>query len=117
MSELEVWFNPECSKCRTAHSILDERGVEASYLDYLHEPPSVEQLRDLLDMLGTDDPRAIVRTGEPRWSELDLDAADDDAVLQAMADNPILIERPIAIVGRRAVVARPPERVLELLDD
>jgi len=116
MSDLQVWFNPECSKCRTAHSILAERGVEATYVDYLHEPPSVDQLRDLLAMLGTTDPRTIARTGEARWRELGLDEADDDAVLVAMTENPILIERPIAIVDGRAVVARPPERLLELID-
>lgn len=117
MSDLQVWFNPRCSKCRTAHSILDERGVEATYVEYLKQPPTVEELRDVLSMMGTTDPRAIARTGEARWKELGLDAADDDTILTAMTTDPILIERPIVIVGGRAVVARPPERLLELLDD
>ncbi len=117
MSQPTVWFNPRCSKCRTAHSILAERGVDASYLEYLQEPPSVDELRRVLAMMGTTDPRAIARTGEARWKELGLDDADDDTVLAAMNTDPILIERPIVIVGDRAVVARPPERLLELLDD
>ena len=111
-----VWFNPSCSKCRTAQGILAERGVDATYLEYLHDTPSVDELRRVLTLLGTDDPRAIARTGESVWSELHLDDASDDEVLEAMVAHPILIERPIVIVGDRAVVARPPERVLELLN-
>lgn len=113
---MQVWFNPACSKCRTANSILDEHGVDATFVDYLHEPPTVEQLRSVLAMMGESDPRAIARTGEARWNELDLDQADDDSLLEAMTANPILIERPIVILGDRAIVARPPERLLELLD-
>ncbi|MCC6225069.1 MAG: arsenate reductase (glutaredoxin) [Microthrixaceae bacterium] len=116
MSDPTVWFNPSCSKCRTTQGILAERGVEAHYLEYLREPPSVDELRQVLRMLGTDDPRAICRTGEAKWAELGLDSATDDEVLAALAANPALIERPIVIVGDRAVVARPPERVFELLD-
>lgn len=117
LPEMKVWFNPACSKCRSANSILDERGVDATYVDYLGQPPTVDELRSVLGMLGETDPRAIVRRGEPVWAELGLEDADDDTVLQAMTENPILIERPIVIVGDRAVVARPPERLLELLDD
>jgi len=116
MSDPTVWFNPSCSKCRTTQGILAERGVEANYLEYLREPPSIDELRRVLTMLGTDDPRAICRTGEAKWAELGLDTATDYEVLAALAANPALIERPIVIVGDRAVVARPPERVLELLD-
>lgn len=115
--EMKVWFNPACSKCRSANAILDERGVDATYVDYLGKPPTVEEIRAVLAMLGESDPRSIVRRGEPIWAELGLDSADDDAVLDAMTRNPILIERPIVMVGDRAVVARPPERLLELIDD
>lgn len=114
--EMKVMFNPACSKCRSARAILDERGVDATYVHYLDEPPTVEELLDLLDKLGETDPRAIVRKGEAPWAELDLDKADDETVLRAMTRHPILIERPIVVVGDRAVVARPPERLLELLD-
>jgi arsenate reductase (glutaredoxin) len=112
-----VWFNARCSKCRTTQGILEERGVEADYVRYLETAPDRGELEQVLAMLGTDDPRAIARRGEDRWKELGLDDADRDGVLDAMAANPILIERPIVIRGGRAVVARPPERVLELLDE
>ncbi|MGH9036828.1 MAG: ArsC/Spx/MgsR family protein [Acidimicrobiia bacterium] len=117
MSDVTVWFNPQCSKCRTAHGILAERGVKADYVRYLDDAPSRADLERILALLGTDDPRVITRAGEPLYAELGLDGAGRDALLDALAAHPILIERPIAIRGDRAVVARPPERILELLDD
>lgn len=116
MADVTVWFNPRCSKCRTAQGILADQGVEADYVRYLESAPTRDELEQVLKLLGTDDPMAIVRTGEDRWKELDLDPADRNTVLDALAANPILIERPIVIRGGRAVVARPPEKVLELLD-
>jgi arsenate reductase (glutaredoxin) len=115
MADVTVWFNPRCSKCRTAQGILAEKGVDADYVRYLESAPSRDELEAVLKMLGTDDPMAIVRTGEDRWKELALDPADREAVLNALAENPILIERPIVIRDGRAVVARPPEKVLDLL--
>jgi len=111
-----VFFNPECSNCRTAQSILQERGVEADYIRYLENAPSRTDIENVLVKLGSDDPRDIVRSKEPVYAELGLDAADRDGLLDAMAANPILIQRPIVIHGDRAVVARPAERLLELLD-
>jgi len=111
-----VFFNPECSNCRTAQAILVERGVEAEYIRYLENAPSRADLEDVLAKLGTDDPREIVRTKEPVYAELGLDTADRDQLLDAMVANPVLIQRPIVISGDRAVVARPPERLLELFD-
>jgi arsenate reductase (glutaredoxin) len=116
-TDVTVWFNPQCSKCRTAHGILEERGVAADYVRYLDHAPSRADLERVLTLLGTDDPRAIVRTGEPVYAELGLEGADRDTLLDALTSHPILIERPIAIRGDRAVVARPPERILELLDE
>lgn len=111
-----VWFNPRCSKCRTTQGILEERGVAADYVRYLDSAPSRDELERVLGLLGTDDPTVIARRGEDRWKELGLAGASRDEVLDAMAANPILIERPIVIRGDRAVVARPPEKVLDLLD-
>lgn len=111
-----VFFNPECSNCRTAAAILEERGVDADYIRYLETAPTRADLEDVLVKLGTDDPRDIVREKEPVYAELNLDQADRDQLLDAMVAHPILIQRPIVIHGDRAVVARPPERLLELLD-
>ena len=114
-ADVTVWFNPACSKCRTVQGILAERGVEADYVRYLDEAPSRKEIESVLALLGSDDPRSIVRTGEAVYSQLGLAEADRDALLDAMVANPILLERPIVIRGKRAVVGRPPENVLDLL--
>lgn len=110
-----MYFNPACSKCRTADSLLRERGIEAEFIRYLDDAPTVDDLRRLMALLGMDDPRGMMRTGEPVYAELDLDGASSETLLQAIAAHPVLLERPIFVVGDRAVIARPPERLLELL--
>ncbi|HEV2810705.1 MAG TPA: arsenate reductase (glutaredoxin) [Acidimicrobiales bacterium] len=114
--DVTVFFNPQCSKCRTVRGLLEERGVDAQLIEYLKTPPTRADLERVLCLLGTDDPRSMTRTGEERYRELGLDGAGRDALLDALVANPVLIERPIVVVGDRAVVARPPERLLELLD-
>lgn len=114
--ETTVYFNSRCSKCRTTQSILAERGVEADYLRYLEQPPTRAELERVMGLLGIDDPRQMMRTGEPEYKELGLMEADRDQLLDALAAHPQLIERPVAIRGQQAVVARPPERLLQLLD-
>jgi arsenate reductase len=114
--ETTVFFNPRCSKCRTAQAILTERGVEADYVRYLEQAPTRAELERVMRLLGIDDPRKMMRTGEDAYRELGLADADPDRLLDAMTTHPILIERPIVIRGDRAVIARPAERVLELLD-
>ena len=110
-----VWFNPNCSKCRTVQGILAERGVDADYVRYLDQAPSRAEIEAVLSRLGTDDPRTIMRTGEAVYTELGLAEASREALLDAMVAHPILIERPIVIRGDRAVIGRPPENVLGLL--
>ncbi len=88
--------------------------MEAEELHYLDTPPTMEDLRRLMTMLGIDDPRAMMRPGEPVYAELGLDDASHDELLAAIVAQPILLERPIFVVGDRAVIARPPERVREL---
>lgn len=117
MDDVTVWFNPSCSKCRGAKDLLDERGVACEIVRYLDDGPSREEIVRVLGLLGTDDPRAMMRTGEPIYKQLGLRDADRDALLDAMAAHPILIERPIVIQGDRAVIARPPETLLALLGD
>lgn len=112
-----LYFNPACSKCRSADSILRERGVEVEVVRYLETPPDLEDLRRLMGLLGIDDPRLMMRTGESVYTELRLDGAGPEQLLDAITQHPILLQRPILVVGDRAVIARPGERVLELLED
>ena len=114
--DVQVLFNPACSKCRTVRGILEERGLEAEYIRYLEQTPTRQELERVLSMLGTDDPRKMMRRNEAIYRELGLDAADRDRLLDAMVEHPILIERPIVIRDGRAVIGRPPERALELFD-
>jgi arsenate reductase len=111
----QLYVNPACSKCRTALAILDERNVQADEVWYLDTPPSVADLKELMRLLGIADPRLMMRTGEAVYAELALDEREGDALLEAITTNPVLLERPIFVVGDRAVIARPPERILELL--
>jgi arsenate reductase len=111
----QIYFNPGCSKCRTAQQILDDHGIEAQTLLYLDDPPTRDELQRLMGMLGVDDPRDMMRTGEPLYAELGLAEKRAPELLEAISRHPILLERSIFVVGDRAVVARPPERLLELL--
>jgi arsenate reductase (glutaredoxin) len=116
MSELSIYFNPRCSKCRTAQGLLTERGIEARVVEYLSVAPTVPQLQELMEQLDITDPRAMMRTGEEVYATLALADQSGPALLEAIAANPILLERPIVVRDGRAVIARPPERLLELLD-
>jgi len=115
MDDLSLYFNPRCSKCRTAQGLLADRGIEAQVIAYLDHPPTVDQLRVLQAQLGLDDPRPMLRTREPVYAELGLADRSGEELLAAIAAHPILLERPIVVKDGRAVIARPPERVLELL--
>jgi arsenate reductase len=107
--------NPRCSKSRAALELVRDAGVELPVREYLRDPLSVDELRPIVKMLGVR-PIEIVRRGEAPFKALGLsDATPDDEVLRAMAENPILIERPIIVRGGRAVVGRPPEAVREIL--
>ncbi|HVX17955.1 MAG TPA: arsenate reductase (glutaredoxin) [Acidimicrobiales bacterium] len=110
-----VWFNPRCSKCRQTRDLLAERDAPAEYREYLADAPTRAELTTLMRQLGIDDPRAMMRTGEAVYAEQGLDAVSGSALLDAIVEHPILLERPIVVLGDRAVIARPPERVQELL--
>ena len=112
-SEWTIWANPGCSKSRGAEQLLAERGIVPTRVLYLEAPPSRAELEAMLVKLGTDDPRVLVRTGEPEYAGLAVAARDE--LLDALVRHPRLIERPVVARGDRAVVARPPDRLLELL--
>ena len=107
--------NPRCSKSRAALELVRDAGVELPVREYLRDPLTVDELRRIVKLLGVR-PIDIVRRGEPQYAALHLgDDTPDDDVLGAMAEHPILIERPILVRGKRAVVGRPPETVKEIL--
>ena len=111
-----LYHNPRCSKSRGALELLRERGIEPQIVAYLDTPPSAEDLRELLRMLGMS-ARQLLRTGEEEYAKLGLSnpAFDEDTLIEAMVQHPRLIERPIFVHGGRAVLGRPPEQVLTLL--
>ena len=113
MSEWTIWANDRCSKSRGAEQLLAERGIAVEKVRYLDTPPTRDELEAVLAKLGTDDPTVLLRKGEPEAKGL----RGRDEVLDALVAHPHLIERPVVQRGDRAVVARPPERLLELLDD
>jgi arsenate reductase len=117
MDTLVIYHNPRCSKSRAALALLQERQVPLQVIEYLKQPPTRADLETLRRKLGVP-PAQWVRTGEAEYRAAGLSAgSDDDALLDAMVRHPVLIERPIVVRGDRAVVGRPPERVLELVAD
>lgn len=114
--QVRIYHNPRCSKSRQALQLLREHGIEPEVVEYLNTPPGWQELDQLLGMLGGE-PRDLLRTGEPEYQAAGLDdaALPRDAVLQALQAHPRLLQRPIVVRGERAVIGRPPERVLELL--
>lgn len=112
---IEYWHNPRCSKSRQGLALLEERGAELTVRRYLEDKPDLETLTAVMRALGGG-AIDMMRPGEARFRELGLSKTDPDAVLlQAMAENPILIERPLARIGDRAAIGRPPEALLDLI--
>ena len=110
-----IYHNPRCSKSRQTLALLEERGIEPEIVRYLDAPPSAGDLKAILAKLGVG-PRDIMRVKEAPYKELNLKEVDDDkALINAMAENPVLIERPIVVNGDKAAIGRPPEAVLEIL--
>lgn len=111
------YHNARCSKSRDALALLRERGIEPNIVAYLEQPPGVAEITTLLAQLGFTDARQLMRQGEAEYKELDLanPALSQVALIEALAAHPRLIERPIFVHAGKAVIGRPPERVLELL--
>ena len=110
------FHNPRCTKSRGALALLRERGIEPEVVDYQALPPSVDELKQLIALLGIP-ARSLLRTGEEEYKALGLDdpLKTDEELIAAMHAHPILIERPIFVHGGRAVIGRPVENVLDLL--
>ncbi len=112
----EIWHNTRCSKSRKTLALLLEAGIKPVERFYLENPPTKKELENVLKLLGVK-PIAITRTGEAIFKELGLSKTEADSIiLDALVDNPSLIERPIVIKdGKEAIIGRPPENVLSLL--
>jgi arsenate reductase len=116
MKPMTVYHNPSCSKSRGALDILREREIDVDVVEYLQAPPDRATLERIVGAIS-DPPDALVRK-DKRFKELGLDAADyttKKAVVDLLLEHPELMERPVVFRGERAVIARPSERVLELL--
>ena len=115
MTTVTIWHNPRCSKSRSALAILEENGVTPIEVKYLETPPSKSDIVTVLAALAME-AKDIVRKGEAVYKTLNLSAqSTNEEILNALVENPILIERPIIISGDRAVIGRPPENVLSIL--
>ena len=112
---ITIYHNPRCGKSRSALTILTEHGIDPVVAEYLKNPPTKDELREILKKLAMK-PEQIVRKGEEVYKEkFAKKSISDDQWLDALAKNPILIERPIVVRGDRAMIGRPPENVLEIL--
>jgi len=112
-----IFHNPRCRKSRETLALIEQAGYDPTIVEYLKEPPTAEDLDRICRLLDAE-PVALVRTGEPRLKELGISVRDDltrSEWLDILASNPILIQRPIVIMGDRAVVGRPPENVASIL--
>ena len=112
---IRIYYNPRCSKCRDTAALVSERGYNLELVKYLDTPPDKEELRSLLAKLGMK-PLQLVRKGEDIFKQNYAGRTlNDDEWLDALVAHPVLIERPIVVRGNKAVVTRPPEKVLDLL--
>ncbi len=111
-----ILHNPRCSKSRATLALIRDQGIEPEIVEYLEAPPTADAFRALLEKLGVG-PRDVLRRGEAIYKELELGdpALSDIALITAMIEHPILIERPIVVNGDKAALGRPPESVLEIL--
>jgi arsenate reductase len=117
MGDVRIFHNPSCSKSRGALDILDARGVDADVVRYLDTPPDRATLEEILDAID-DEPQALVRTDDQRFKAAGLsksDVATREQIIEVLLAHPEVMQRPVVFVGERAVIARPSERVLELL--
>ncbi|QSE96874.1 arsenate reductase (glutaredoxin) [Fulvivirga lutea] len=115
MAKATIYHNPRCGKSRNTLKILEEKNVENNVVEYLKTPPTFGELKSVVKKLKIK-PEELLRKGESVFKEnYKGKSLSDDEWIRAMVDNPILIERPIVIVGDKAVIGRPPENVLEII--
>jgi len=113
---LKIYHNPRCSKSRETLKLIEEKGLEPVVVEYLKTPPDKETLRQLIQQLGIK-PRELLRIHEDEYKQagLDDDSISDEEVIAAMVKYPKLIERPIVVCDGKAIIGRPPVKVLDIL--
>jgi arsenate reductase (glutaredoxin) len=111
-----IYHNPRCSKSRQTLALIEESGANPDVIEYLKTPPNATELDAILTKLGKE-PRDLMRKKEPPYAALDLADASKSrsALIKAMVENPVLIERPIVLANGKAAIGRPPEDVLDIL--
>jgi arsenate reductase len=117
MAKLTIYHNPRCSKSRAAMKLIEDEGYEAEVILYLEEPPSQQKLDELLTAMGRE-PLEAMRTNEKAFKELGLSKTDQRSRrewIKLMVENPVLIERPIVVRGKKAVLGRPVDDIEKLL--
>lgn len=112
-----IYHNPRCSKSRETLALLENHGVAPRVVKYLETPPDAATLQEIAGLLGLQ-PRELMRTSEAPYRELGLDdpGKSDAALFQAMAEHPVLIQRPIVVANGKARIGRPPDAVLDIID-
>lgn len=110
-----IYHNPRCRKSRETLEIIRNKGVEPEIVEYLKEPLTVDELKDIVEKLGIS-PSELLRKGEAVYKEeFKGKELSEEEWLYAMAEYPVLMERPVVVKGNKAVLGRPPEKVNELL--
>jgi len=113
--KLTIYHNPGCSKSRETLQLLQQNNKIPEIIEYLQTPPSKEELIQIIKMLGIT-PRDLLRTTEQAYIDAKLDdSVTNDLIIDAICNFPILLQRPIVISGKRAIIGRPPSRVLEII--
>ncbi len=116
MTNIIIYHNTRCSKSRATLALIEDKTDNLTIIDYLKTPPTRAELENILQLLGFSSARQLMRTGEKIYTALQLKQQQDEGLLlQAMIDNPTLIERPIVMANGKAKIGRPPESVLTII--
>lgn len=114
--KLVIYHNPRCSKSRETLQLLEDNNLHPQIIEYLAEPPTVQELKRIIAMLGIG-ARDLLRTTEPVYKDADLDddSLSDEEIIEAIFEYPALLQRPIVVMGDKAIIGRPPARVLDII--
>lgn len=115
-AKLTIYHNPGCSKSRETLDILTNNNRAPEIVEYLSEPPTKEILEDIIKLLKIS-PAELVRTGEPAYEQagFNIDSMNDDEIIEAICAHPSLLQRPIVVSGNKAIIGRPPTKVLDII--